>query len=59
MLILFLIVVGHLGGNLTHSVLFEYALNQLKQFDFKQNKKFEEVPLDSIGVYKDLIHPIF
>ena len=63
LILVFLIVVGHLGGNLTHgeSYLFEYAPEPIKTVLISETKqkKFEEVPLDSIGVYKDLIHPIF
>jgi len=63
LILVFLIIVGHLGGNLTHgeSYLFEYAPEPIKTILISETKqkKFEELPLDSIGVYKDLIHPIF
>ena len=63
LILVFLIVVGHLGGNLTHgeSYLFEYAPEPIKTVLISETKqkKFEEVPLDSIEFIKDLIHPIF
>ena len=63
LILVFLIVVGHLGGNLTHgeSYLFEYAPEPIKTILVSETKqkKFEGVPLDSIGIYNDLIYPIF
>jgi len=63
LILVFLIVVGHLGGNLTHgeNYLFEYAPEPIKTILVSETKqkKFEGVPLDSIGIYNDLIYPIF
>ena len=63
LIIIFLIVVGHLGGNLTHGedYLFEYAPEPIKTILISETKqkKFEGIPLDSIGIYNELIYPIF
>ena len=57
-----LILVGHLGGSLTHGpyYLYEHVPESLK-LKFKSQEivvDFENVSLDSITVFKDIIEPI-
>ena len=57
-----LIFVGHLGGNLTHgsNYLTEHAPDFIKTKFEKQReyKTFEELPLDSVFVFKELVQPL-
>lgn len=61
-LLVLLLVVGHLGGSLTHGsdFLLEYASKDFQAREPKTEKRSfnEQTPLDSIFVYKDLIQPI-
>ena len=61
-LLVLLLVVGHLGGSLTHGsdFLLEYASEDFQAQESKTEKRSfnEQTPLDSIFVYKDLIQPI-
>jgi uncharacterized membrane protein len=57
-----LIIVGHLGGSLTHGsdYLTKYAPDFIKlKFEKQKNyKTFEELPLDSVFVFKELVQPL-
>ena len=63
LIVFLLIIVGHLGGSLTHgeNYLYEYAPDILKDVLIQKNKKitFEDQPLDSIRIFEDAIHPLF
>lgn len=63
LIVFLLIIVGHLGGSLTHgeNYLYEYAPDIIKDILIKKNKKitFEDQPLDSIWIFEDAIHPLF
>ena len=60
-LIVFLLVTGHLGGNLTHGK--EYLTEFLPEKNKTVPALSVHTPLtksvDSVRIYKDLIHPIF
>jgi len=62
-ILIFLFVVGHLGGKLTHgkNYLYEYAPDPIKNVlvSKKEPLGFKDVALDSIRVFEDLIHPLF
>ena len=55
LIVFLLIIVGHLGGSLTHgeNYLYEYAPDILKDILIQKNKKitFEDQPLDSIRIF--------
>ena len=63
LIILFLLIVGHLGGSLTHgeNYLYDYAPEPLKSFLVKREKPItlEGQSLDSIRIFEDAIYPLF
>ncbi|MGI9540425.1 MAG: c-type cytochrome domain-containing protein [Flavobacteriaceae bacterium] len=61
LIVLFLLIlVGHLGGSLTHGsdYLIKHAPDFIKSNQEYKNKLFEEYTLDSIVVFKDLVQPL-
>ncbi|MDG1711505.1 MAG: hypothetical protein P8H51_04490 [Flavobacteriaceae bacterium] len=61
LIVLFLLIlVGHLGGSLTHGsdYLTKHAPDFITSKQEYKNKLFEESPIDSIMVYKDIVQPL-
>ena len=62
--IIFLLIVGHQGGNITHgeNYLFEYAPDFIKKYFYKEKNQlisYKEKEIDSIEVFSELILPVF
>ena len=62
-IILFLFIVGHLGGSLTHGkdYLFRFSPESIrtKLITKTESTSFKETPLDSVYVFNDIIQPLF
>ena len=62
-IILFLFIVGHLGGSLTHGkdYLFKFSPEAVrtKLITKTESTSFKETPLDSIYVFNDILKPLF
>ena len=62
-IILFLFIVGHLGGSLTHGkdYLFKFSPEAVrtKLITKTESTSFKETPLDSIYVFNDILQPLF
>ncbi len=63
LIVFLLLIVGHLGGSLTHgeNYLYDYAPEPLRAAftDMDKPLTFEGSPLDSIRIFEDAIHPLF
>lgn len=63
LILIFLVVVGHFGGNLTHgeNYLFEFAPKPLAKLIGTEegSQKIQRKIPDSVQVYEDLIQPLF
>ena len=62
--LIFLLIVGHQGGNITHgeNYLFEYAPDFVKKYFYKEKNQlisYKEKEIDSIEVFSELILPVF
>ena len=62
-IILFLFIVGHLGGSLTHGkdylLRFSPEAVRTKLITKTESTSFKETPLDSVYVFNDIIQPLF